>query len=124
MISLLGRNIKNYREKRGLNLRRLVEIAGVGYATIHDLENGKKQNISSTTLEKVANALEISTDVLLGMNISVMNNSLEDNINKLLEYSDIDGITLSCKEKDILRSICINGIGVIRLMRELGDKTN
>ena len=53
-ISLLGKNIKEYRNKKGLSLKKLTEIAEVGYDTIYDLENGKKQNINSTTLDKVA----------------------------------------------------------------------
>ena len=68
-ISLLGKNIKEYRNKKGLSLKKLTEIAEVGYATIYDLENGKKQNINSTTLEKVATALETSTNELLGIDV-------------------------------------------------------
>ena len=75
-ISLLGKNIKEYRNKKGLSLKKLTEIAEVGYATIYDLENGKKQNINSTTLEKVATALETSTNELLG--IDVIEHTVDD----------------------------------------------
>ena len=120
-ISLLGKNIKEYRSKKGWSLKRLTEIAEVGYATIYDLENGKKQNINSTTLEKVANALEISTNELLG--IDVIEHTVDDipaTIDAIFESDEleIDGIKLTSKEKDILKSIYINGIDIIRLMRD------
>ena len=119
-ISLLGKNIKEYRSKKGWSLKRLTEIAEVGYATIYDLENGKKQNINSTTLEKVANALETSTNELLG--IDVIEHTVDDipaTIDAIFESDEleIDGIKLTSKEKDILKSIYKNGIDVIRLMR-------
>lgn len=120
-ISLLGKNIKEYRTKKGWNLKKLTEIASVGYATIYDLENGKKQNINSTTLEKVAAALQVSTNELLG--IDVIEHTVSDvpgTIDAIFESDEleIDGIQLTSKEKNILKSIYKNGIDVIRLMRE------
>lgn len=119
-ISLLGKNIKEYRIKKGWSLKKLTEIAEVGYATIYDLENGKKQNINSTTLEKVANALETSTNELLGIDVIEHTvNDIPDTIDAIFESDEleIDGIELTAKEKDILKSIYKNGIDVIRLMR-------
>lgn len=120
-ISLLGKNIKGYRVKKGLSLKKLTEIAEVGYATIYDLENGKKQNINSTTLEKVASALQVTTNELLG--IDVIEHTVDDipnTIDAIFESDEleIDGIKLTSKEKDILKSIYKNGIDVIRLMRK------
>lgn len=119
-ISLLGKNIKEYRNRKGWSLKKLTEIAEVGYATIYDLENGKKQNINSTTLEKVANALETSTNELLGIDIIEHTvDDIPDTIDAIFESDEleIDGIKLTSKEKDILKSIYKNGIDVIRLMR-------
>ena len=119
-ISLLGKNIKEYRNKKGLSLKKLTEIAEVGYATIYDLENGKKQNINSTTLEKVATALETTTNELLGIDVIEHTvDDIPDTIDAIFESDEleIDGIKLTSKEKDILKSIYKNGIDVIRLMR-------
>ena len=119
-ISLLGKNIKEYRNKKGLSLKKLTEIAEVGYATIYDLENGKKQNINSTTLEKVATALETSKNELLGIDVIEHTvDDIPDTIDAIFESDEleIDGIKLTSKEKDILKSIYKNGIDVIRLMR-------
>ncbi|WP_368253684.1 helix-turn-helix domain-containing protein, partial [Clostridium paraputrificum] len=109
-----------YRNNRGWSLKKLTEIAEVGYATIYDLENGKKQNINSTTLEKVANALEVSTNELLG--IDVVEHTVDDildTVEAIFESDElkIDDIKLTSKEKEILKSIYINGIDIIRLMR-------
>ena len=119
-ISLLGKNIKEYSNNIGWSLKKLTEIAEVGYATIYDLENGKKQNINSTTLEKVANALEVSTNELLG--IDVVEHTVDDildTVEAIFESDElkIDDIKLTSKEKEILKSIYINGIDIIRLMR-------
>lgn len=119
-ISILGKNIKEYRNNRGWSLKKLTEIAEVGYATIYDLENGKKQNINSTTLEKVATALEVSTNELLG--IDVVEHTVDDildTVEAIFESDElkIDDIKLTSKEKEILKSIYVNGIDIIRLMR-------
>lgn len=119
-ISILGKNIKEYRNNRGWSLKKLTEIAEVGYATIYDLENGKKQNINSTTLEKVANALEVSTNELLGIDIVEHTvDDILDTVEAIFESDElkIDDIKLTSKEKEILKSIYINGIDIIRLMR-------
>ena len=119
-ISILGKNIREYRSKKGWSLKKLTEIAEVGYATIYDLENGKKQNINSTTLEKVATALETSTNELLGIDVIEHTvDDIPDTIDAIFESDEleIDGIKLTSKEKDILKSIYKNGIDVIRLMR-------
>lgn len=119
-ISILGKNIKEYRNNRGWSLKKLTEIAEVGYATIYDLENGKKQNINSTTLEKVATALEVSTNELLGIDIVEHTvDDILDTVEAIFESDElkIDDIKLTSKEKAILKSIYINGIDVIRLMR-------
>lgn len=120
-ISELGKNIKLFREKKGWNLKKLIDEADVGYATIHDIENGKKQNINSTTLEKIASALDISPNELLGIDITEHTVSdMFETINVIFESDEIeiDNIQLTPKEKDILKKIYIDGIDIIRLMRD------
>lgn len=119
-ISELGKNIKLFREKKGWNLKKLIDEAEVGYATIHDIENGKKQNINSTTLEKIAAALDVSPNELLGIDIieHTVSDMLET-LNVIFESDELemDGIKLTSKEKEVLKSIYKNGLDVIRLMR-------
>ncbi len=119
-ISLLGKNIKEQRTKKGWSLKKLTETANVGYATIYDLENGKKQNINSTTLGKIASALEVTTNDLLGLEVVEYTVSdFEGTIDAIFDSYElqIDNIELTSKEKDILKSICKNGIDIIKLMR-------
>lgn len=119
-ISLLGKNIKEQRTKKGWSLKKLTETANVGYATIYDLENGKKQNINSTTLGKIASALEVTTNDLLGLEvIEYTVSDFEGTIDAIFDSYElqIDNIELTSKEKDILKSICKNGIDIIKLMR-------
>ncbi|RFM19050.1 XRE family transcriptional regulator [Clostridium botulinum] len=42
-ISELGLNIKKIRAQKGWSLSKLKQESGVGYATLHDIENGKSQ---------------------------------------------------------------------------------
>ena len=119
-ISLLGKNIKEHRTKKGWSLKKLTERSNVGYATIYDLENGKKQNINSTTLGKIASALEVTTNDLLGLEVVEYTVcDFEGTIDAIFDSYElqVNNIELTSKEKDILKSICKSGIDVINLMR-------
>ncbi|WP_298126555.1 helix-turn-helix domain-containing protein [uncultured Clostridium sp.] len=119
-ISLLGKNIKEQRTKKGWSLKKLTERSNVGYATIYDLENGKKQNINSTTLGKIASALEVTTNDLLGLEVVEYTVcDFEGTIDAIFDSYElqVNNIELTSKEKDILKSICKSGIDVINLMR-------
>lgn len=119
-ISILGKNIKYFREKKGWNLKKLIDVADVGYATIYDIENGKKQNINSTTLSKIAIALDVTPNDLLDINIlSYSSFDISDITNTILNSNklQLDKVQLTDKEKDVLKSIYKNGIDVIRVMR-------
>jgi transcriptional regulator with XRE-family HTH domain len=51
--------LRHWREKRGYSVRQLGERAGVGYATVSKIENGR-MSPTVALLEKLARALEIS----------------------------------------------------------------
>lgn len=59
---LLG--LRFFRERRRMSMRRLGELAGVGYSTICNLENGVQQAYPST-IEKLASALGVADWELL-----------------------------------------------------------
>jgi transcriptional regulator with XRE-family HTH domain len=105
-ISELGLNIKHARERKGWTLNKLKQESGVGYATIHDIENGKSQSITSVNLERIAKVLDTTTNDLLG--ITVVEYTVEDldeTFNAVLESDELtlDGIELSIAEKEDLR---------------------
>lgn len=104
-ISQLGANIKQFREEKGWSLNKLKEESRVGYATLHDIESGKSQNLKSDTIEKVAKALNKSVDDLLGVEYEIIEYAVgdfRDTINQILNSDEIsiDGIPMTEQEKE------------------------
>ena len=56
-------NLKEIRQKRGLTLRSLSSLSGIGASTIGNYENGKT-TISETSLKRIASALDVSIDAI------------------------------------------------------------
>ncbi len=119
-ISILGKNIKNFRLKKQWSLNKLKLESGVGYATLHDLENGKSQNLSVSNLEKVATALNVNTMILL--NEKEIELPTEKDINELIIFAEknefiIDDEILKDAEKYLLMSLLESAIKVIKYGR-------
>jgi len=64
-ISKIGKNIKRIRKERGISQDRLSKRADLALNTIVNIELGKSPNPTIETLQKIANALEISIEKLL-----------------------------------------------------------
>jgi len=62
----LSNNLKKLREKKGLSQDRLAKLADVANNTIIKIEQGENMNPTLDTLQKIAKALEISVDDLIG----------------------------------------------------------
>lgn len=62
----LGYLLKRYRKERGFSQRTLAAKAHVRQALISDLETGKKQDTLSRTLQRLAQALDVTLGDLLG----------------------------------------------------------
>ncbi len=58
-------NLKFLRTKAGLTQEQLAQKAGVSRFTIALLESGKQQEVKSSTIIKLADALNIDIDTLL-----------------------------------------------------------
>ncbi len=65
-ISTIGKNIKKFRANKGLSQDKLSKNAGVAYNTVIKIESGVIQNPTVGTASKIAKALDVSVDVLLG----------------------------------------------------------
>lgn len=65
-ISTVGKNIKKFRASKGLSQDKLSKNAGVAYNTVIKIESGVIQNPTVDTASKIAKALGVSVDVLLG----------------------------------------------------------
>jgi len=62
----LSNNLKKLREKKGLSQDRLAKLADVANNTIIKIEQGENINPTLDTLKKMAKALEVSVDELIG----------------------------------------------------------
>ena len=62
----LGEKVRVWRDRRGFTQEELAVACGVRKNTITRIENGAIKNPSSVTLEKIATALRLTTDYLLG----------------------------------------------------------
>ena len=109
-ISVVGQNIKRIREKKNLSAYKLAKLAGIGSTTLYEIENGTRETLKTTSLEKIASALNVDVNELLHVKTEV--EYVVTDILETLEFvldSDeltLDGIELSNKEKEkILNSI-------------------
>lgn len=62
---MLGENLKKLRLSLELGVNDLSRLSGVNASYISAIENGKKDNPSKNILEKLAQALNVSVEVLL-----------------------------------------------------------
>ena len=62
----LANNIKKLREAKGLSQEKLARLADVANNTLIKMESGENQNPTLVTLKKVAKALSVSVDDLIG----------------------------------------------------------
>lgn len=63
----LAKNLRKLREKNGLSQDRLAKLADVANNTIIKIEQGENTNPTLDTLNKIAKALEIGIDELIGL---------------------------------------------------------
>ncbi|MBN1622781.1 MAG: helix-turn-helix transcriptional regulator [Clostridia bacterium] len=86
----LGIRIREQRKKRGLSQETLAEMCNLGTSYIGIIERAEKR-ASIITLVKIANALQISTDYLLGDSINYTNDSmLESTMSSLKDMDEED----------------------------------
>jgi len=64
-ISTIAKNIKKYREKKGISQDKLSKLAGITLHTITKIESGATPDPRIETVKKIANALGISVDDLI-----------------------------------------------------------
>ena len=63
---MLEKNIKNLRLKKGWTQQKLAEAAGVSYVTITKIEQGRSKEPTIQSMIKLADALDVSLDALVG----------------------------------------------------------
>ena len=83
----IGRNIRRYRQKKGLNQKELAELIHLMDQHVSHIENAHTK-LSLPTLVAIANVLEIDCNSLLGETLTggrgeVLHQRLADGMNKL-----------------------------------------
>lgn len=79
--------ITNILKEKSMTPYRLWKLSGVAQSTISDILNGKKQNPTTKTLQKIANALDCSIDEFFDDNEQPV-----DKINKSIKNSGLTTI--------------------------------
>ena len=65
-IPTVAKNIKKLRKEKGLSQDRLSRLADVSHATIIKIESGGIQSPTIDTVQKIAKALGVGVDDLIG----------------------------------------------------------
>ncbi|GEP65698.1 hypothetical protein CBE01nite_34660 [Clostridium beijerinckii] len=120
-ISIIGENIKKIRVLKNLSAYELAKRANVGGATISEIESGKRKTLKGDTLEKIAAALGVTANDLMGNTetVSFETDNLMDIIN-IIDYIEnpiLDDRQITKDEKKILMSAIAMGISTIRYNR-------
>lgn len=68
-MTILGENLKAFRERAGYSIRKLSELSGVSKSVISEIENGKATKPRYETLEKLSCVLGISIPTLTDMEV-------------------------------------------------------
>ena len=64
-MSTIGKNIKRFRQDKGLSQDRLSKLADLSLNTVVKIELEESQNPTIETIQRIAKALEVSVDDLL-----------------------------------------------------------
>lgn len=122
-ISIVGQNIKAIRESKNLTAYKLAKLSHVGGATISEIESGKRQELKSETLSKIANALNVTTDDLINAKDrqEYVVEDLESTIDFLFMSDELTlkGEALTVAEKELLKIAIEQKIDDIIMMRTM-----
>ena len=64
-MSTIGKNIKKFRQDKGLSQDRLSKLADLSLNTVVKIELGESPNPTIETIQRIAKALDVSVDDLL-----------------------------------------------------------
>lgn len=105
MISLLGKNIKFWREKRGFSKALLAKNANISRSVVTEIENGTKQTLNSNTINKISKALDINAELLFMEEYKEYSVSdIEETLKLILSSNELtfDGKELSEYERKLI----------------------
>ena len=122
MISILGQNIKRVRTNKGMTQKELSNKSGLSQSTITEIEKGTRQNLRADNLSKIATALNVSTNELLGIEEDkeyelVDIESAADFIFSEDNNLELDNIKLSDIELNLIKMQLNTAMSMIRMQR-------
>lgn len=120
-VSILGINIKKIREEKGLSAYKLSKLAKVGGATISEIESGVRQSLNSSTVEKIANVLGVTTDSLYTTenDVEYIVTDIEETLRVILSSEELtlDNIEMTDNEKEQFMVGAKSLLDIIKLQR-------
>lgn len=120
-VSVLGQNIKRIRQSKNISSTALAKMADIGVSTISQIETGKRQTLQGATINKIANALNVSVNDLLGENgiVNFETDEFCDIMSILInsKFLKIDGKQMSHEEKILLQTEVTMFLSAIRYQR-------
>lgn len=66
----LAEQIKKHRKEKGISQDKLAHLAGIAFSTLAKIESGAAKQPTFETVVKIANALEVPLDELVGRELS------------------------------------------------------
>lgn len=123
MVSILGQNIKRIRTNKDMTQKELSNKSGLSQSTITEIEKGTRQNLRADNLSKIATALNVSTNELLGIEEDkeyeiVDMESAIDFIFSEDNNLELDNIKLSDIELNLIKMQLNTAMNMIRMQRK------
>lgn len=94
----VGDRIKYYRELRKMTQPELGARAGVGFSAVSKYERSSVTNIPIERLQKIADALDVTTGILLGIEADLIDPRVTDTQKEIESYLP----TLTERQQDLI----------------------
>ena len=110
----IGRNIRKYREMRGRSLPDLAAVAGVSKAFLWEIEAGKSKRPGAEVLLRIAEALDVGINDLLGRPAQVSGHPpvepvVNDGLRAFINERKLQGRPLAPAEIESLSYVQLRG---------------
>lgn len=87
MSDKIAEKIRCLRRDKGLTLQQVADKVGISHSSIWNIENGVCRNVSMQRLMKIADALGVKVEAILGDSMEVSKKEFDIKFNKL-SYDD------------------------------------
>lgn len=98
----IGERIGLFASEKGINLRQLALKAGISYNTLYSIVKRKSSRVDYETMQKIADALEISLSELVGMNPAVDIPENREAFDKAAAMALESGLTMKDRQGNII----------------------